>query len=246
MSNKKHSEFIWAVKNDAFAAFHNAMSVINTPVTQEIVLGNLQPFLVARQRRALEQDQNYRQLIPYIVFYKDCEDGQRRYLAYGRGDSGGEGRLIGNISVGYGGHVDIDDVVLEDGKSVNLTKTLAVNVSRELEEEIEFRDVQTGGLNVIQVDDVRISGLLLERHEKQADGKIPVGNVHVGLVILFQMPEGSHAFNRENAHEGMQGKEEPINMLTREELLNGGHQLEGWTRLVLENDDLLAAAATRH
>ena len=52
-----------------------------------------------------EEDERYRQLIPYIAVF----DERGQILAYNRGDKGGENRLRGRWAIGFGGHVNSDD-----------------------------------------------------------------------------------------------------------------------------------------
>ena len=58
-------------------------------------------------RSKAEQDPSFKQLIPYVIM---THDG--KYLNYVRGKRAGEKRLVGNRSMGIGGHINpIDDEV---------------------------------------------------------------------------------------------------------------------------------------
>ena len=61
-------------------------------------------------RSQVEKDPDYKQLIPYVIMGHDG-----KYLSYVRGKRAGETRLVGNRSIGIGGHInpiDADNTVL--------------------------------------------------------------------------------------------------------------------------------------
>lgn len=113
-------------------------------------------------RDAAEDDPGHKQIIPYCVFR--CGD---RILHYTRGKSGGESRLHAKISVGVGGHVNPVD--MEGGKTG--AKAYHAAVSREIDEELELPGEHPH----------RIIALL-------NDDSNPVGQVHLGVVHLFELP----------------------------------------------------------
>jgi len=59
----------------------------------------------------VEEDNRYKQLIPYIVVVND----KGQILAYNRGWKGGEDRLKGRWAIGFGGHVNDQDADWLDG-----------------------------------------------------------------------------------------------------------------------------------
>ena len=59
-------------------------------------------------RPQAEADPNHKQIIPYVIM---SHDG--KYLSYVRGRRAGESRLVGNRSIGIGGHINpVDDMPL--------------------------------------------------------------------------------------------------------------------------------------
>ena len=63
-----------------------------------------------------EQAYEYVQFIPYIVLLsKNNETGATEFVTYHRGQKGGEDRLHGKYSVGVGGHISINELVVPDG-----------------------------------------------------------------------------------------------------------------------------------
>jgi len=115
-------------------------------------------------RRELEQMEEYRQIIPYIVLRKGS-----RLVRYTRTSAGGEARLHGRMSIGLGGHVDLADAVSRGGR-IDLLATIERAAERELVEEL-------GGA---ACEDRRWIGLLV-------DNDSAVGRVHVGLIGLWSL-----------------------------------------------------------
>lgn len=180
-------------------------------------------------RRDLEDNVDFLQPVHYITFYKDCEDGQRRYWAYRRTSKIGEDKLAGNASVGWGGHPELTDLVLHHDDHMepmpvpNILATLAKAATREMAEEVRFISKLPGGdegLNTINLAGLSPTYFILDRSN-------PVGSVHLALSTLIPlMPDTEHRVGEPDEHID-QG------LLTAEELLSGDYPLENWTRLVL-------------
>jgi predicted NUDIX family phosphoesterase len=110
------------------------------------------------KRKDAENDPAYKQLIPYALFL--CENN---FFVYRRGKLLGEKRLLGNYSLGIGGHISVTDPGLfgssyEDG------------LKRELNEEV-FIDSPYRQ---------RIAALL-------NDNSNDVGKVHFGIVHILTL-----------------------------------------------------------
>ncbi|MDB0056327.1 hypothetical protein OAF11_00230 [Akkermansiaceae bacterium] len=112
-------------------------------------------------RCTAEEDPGFKQLIPYCLF----KHGDS-YLHYVRGKSGGESRLHAQGSVGIGGHINPVDA-REDHLGM---ATYLAGVEREIEEE----------LNIIGGHTNKVVGLL-------NDDSNPVGQVHLGVVHVFEL-----------------------------------------------------------
>jgi predicted NUDIX family phosphoesterase len=89
--------------------------------------------IVLLQREYAETNTDFRQLIPYTAL---CDD-QGRFLVYRRNKGVGEARLAGKTSIGFGGHIDLNDVVTVDG-IISLQKTIQRSGDRELKEELDL------------------------------------------------------------------------------------------------------------
>jgi predicted NUDIX family phosphoesterase len=113
-----------------------------------------------RPRGAMEQDATFKQLIPYAVL--KWRDQVFNYL---RGRGGGEARLRALRSIGVGGHISSDD---GHPSAASYRQALL----RELAEEV---DVQSAY-------EERCIGLI-------NDDATPVGQVHLGIVHVFELAE---------------------------------------------------------
>ena len=114
-------------------------------------------------RSQVEKNPDYKQLIPYVIM--SC-DG--KYLSYVRGKRAGEKRLVGNRSIGIGGHINpVDDMPLLDA---GFYETYLAAVDREVAEEVS---VETGHSN-------HIVALLNDESNE-------VGSVHLGIVHYWAL-----------------------------------------------------------
>lgn len=163
-------------------------------------------------RQHLESDENFRQVIPYILVEKSG-----KILVYERTQSGGESRLHNKTSVGFGGHVDIGDVSYdvsydEDGDSVDMGATIANAALREITEELRVDD---------KIDNFFVYGVIMKDDDL-------VDKVHIGLVLILKIGMGSVLSN-----------ESQIDIIGFKEvddiLKYHGDTLEGWSKTILEN-----------
>lgn len=83
-------------------------------------------------RYQAETDASLKQIIPYVIFcWKD------QVFSYVRGKHAGESRLVGNRSVGIGGHINPQDEMLFAGASLATDReTYLEAVLREIDEEV--------------------------------------------------------------------------------------------------------------
>jgi predicted NUDIX family phosphoesterase len=113
-----------------------------------------------RPRSEVEDDPGFKQIIPYVIFRAGD-----RVFCYTRGKSQGEVRLHRLRSLGVGGHVAEADA---DGRATLDAYELALR--RELDEEVA---IQSDGA-------IRRVGLI-------NDDSNPVGQVHLGVVHLYEL-----------------------------------------------------------
>ncbi len=123
------------------------------------------------ERYLAEDDPSLKQIIPYVMFR--CGD---EIFSYVRGKKAGEKRLVGNRSVGIGGHINPEDeqlLALAPAASSDIGHYLEA-VRREIAEEV----IVDGEI------DPRIVALI-------NDDSNPVGQVHFGIVHLCDLDSKS-------------------------------------------------------
>ena len=132
-----------------------------SPRTDHYLPRLLDPEHLLYLRRAdAEKDPSYKQIIPYVVLkWRD------QIFNYVRGKRAGESRLRDLRSVGVGGHINPDDTNLFD-------TPYRQAMLREVSEEVRLETAY----------DERCLGLI-------NDDSTPVGQVHLGIVHLFDLVE---------------------------------------------------------
>ena len=204
----KH-EHVVAVKSreqkQGFSQIPEYLSIGDIWEPKDIMLGS---------REWLETDENFHQLIPYCVVTAGT-----KVLAYARTPKGGENRLQGKVSVGFGGHINANDVATRGG-GISLGKTIMTAVYRELEEELWLP---------VDVDfpfESEVKGLIY-------DGSNPVGRVHLGILIECRLDEDlrhlAHKITTEDEGITILGMFDPVYLLESDEV-----DLEPWSRYALE------------
>ncbi len=110
------------------------------------------------QRKDAETDPSFKQIIPYVVLHHGD-----RVFSYRRGKLQAEKRLLGNYSIGVGGHISVHDPAL-------FGSTYQEGLKREVNEEIQIGSPYTE----------RVAALL-------NDDSNDVGKVHFGIVHTFSL-----------------------------------------------------------
>jgi predicted NUDIX family phosphoesterase len=118
-----------------------------------------------RPRNEVEHDPSFKQLIPYVVFRHRDADGRETVFQYTRGSGQGEQRLHRKRSVGIGGHISS-----VDGAGGSGGNPYDEGMRRELDEEVAIDTPYAA----------RCVGLI-------NDDQTPVGQVHLGVVHLFEV-----------------------------------------------------------
>ena len=126
------------------------------------------------QRRGdMEEDKNYKQVIPSMIIKQDD-----KYFTYTRLEGGGESRLHGKSSITIGGHAnDVEDYW-------NFEHLMAVNAKRELEEEVYILDSNNEEIDnhLRLTKNMSIKGLIY-------NSLTDVDAVHIGLLTMIEIPE---------------------------------------------------------
>ena len=113
-------------------------------------------------RSQAEKDPSHKQLIPYVIMAHND-----RYFSYVRGRRAGESRLVGNRSIGIGGHINpVDDMPLFS----DFYETYITAVEREVAEEVVVETTHTDSIVALLNDDSN-----------------EVGSVHLGIVHYWNL-----------------------------------------------------------
>lgn len=153
------------------------------------------------------------QPIPYLAIKQD-----KQIFTYKRLSGSGEERLHNKISVGIGGHCN-----LEEEHPSDFDYQIAKNLFRELQEEVK-----------ITLNDKEIGDKELEFLSEQAktiglgyNEEDEVNAVHIGIFKVLELPSEYNVSVKET--DTLEGKFVPIEILKLNELDN----LENWTRDLL-------------
>lgn len=167
-------------------------------------------------------DPRYKQLLPYMIARQLQDDGTYLYFPYRRTKKIGESRLAGNGSLGYGGHIDLEDVVSANSV-IDLTATIKKSSLREAIEEFTAYDGEII-LNRDTYDQYISFGDLFI-----VDNSNDVGELHLGIIMYFDVPQGYTL-------EATEDELAALSPMTAQEMLTDAtFNPENWTRLYLEH-----------
>jgi len=171
----------------------------------EGILGNF----VFNTRYIMEEDPNFKQIIPYVVVVNE----KNEVLTYQRSPKSGEDRLHNMYSIGVGGHLDENlENKTEAGMEIYLDGMI-----REIEEELGIKAHR---------NNFDIKATIY-------DDSNDVGKVHFGVVSLLRID------SKEFSHEGEMDILVNREFLTLDELLNRHDSLENWSKILIENKDFV-------
>ncbi|MCB1063467.1 MAG: hypothetical protein KDN20_11175 [Verrucomicrobiae bacterium] len=148
-----------------------------------------------------EEDPSHKQIIPYAIF----KHGDR-FLHYVRGGGSGEKRLAAKGSIGIGGHINQEDF---DAQAHLDKDTYTIGVEREIDEELNIEGGHTQRIVALINDETN-----------------PVGQVHLGVVHLFELETDRVTSNEDNITE--------LEFFTIEELQARRDRLETWSQSCLD------------
>lgn len=153
-------------------------------------------------RPQAEVDPTHKQIIPYVLLMHEG-----RFFSYVRGKQAGEKRLVGQRSIGIGGHINPeDDMPLF---AADFREAYRAAVSREVAEEVHIGAAHTD----------RIVALL-------NDDSTEVGKVHLGVVHLWTL-DGPDVRKREQMITSS-------GFMTPAELHEVRDTLESWSRFCVD------------
>jgi predicted NUDIX family phosphoesterase len=117
-----------------------------------------------RPRGEMEENPDFKQLIPYVIFRHVDSGGQVSLFCYTRGTGQGEQRLHRKRSIGIGGHISVEDSRQTDPYDEGMRRELA----EEVWIDTPYRAACAGLIN---------------------DDQTEVGRVHLGVVHLFDVDQ---------------------------------------------------------
>lgn len=169
---------------------------------------NVQPYLEVifsgvpdfKPRSEMETNPDFKQLIPYVIM---CCNG--KYVTYLRGKRAGEKRLVGNRSIGIGGHINpVDDMSL-----FSFRETYLNAVKREVEEEVNVETAYTDRIVALLNDDTN-----------------EVGQVHLGVVHLWTLASEAVSKREQMINQ--------LAFMSMDELLTVRDEMETWSQLCVD------------
>jgi len=160
------------------------------------------------RRSEAETNPNYKQIIPYVVM---THGG--KYLNYVRGQRAGEKRLVGNRSIGIGGHINPGDNL--PLFTADFYDTYVTAVEREVAEEV--------------VVDTRHSDRVVALLNDDSNA---VGQVHLGLVHCWTL-DAPNVTRREQMIT-------QLSFMSPVELRAVRDSMETWSQLCLDGLDEIA------
>lgn len=200
----KHQEHILAVPSAVFMSHSAGFGLEVADLTNE--------HLTIMQRKGLETNFLYRQIISYSIVR--CGN---KVLAYRRTPKGNEARLHGQVSIGFGGHVDMEDIVVNDG-IVDFRATAEGVTRREIAEEVTL-----GVVNKVKLLDQYIISNVND-----------TDRVHAGMLSVVECEHEQAANNEDQV--------ELLGWYTLDELrAEFGEQLESWSLNLLDYAHVILA-----
>lgn len=192
---KKHQEHIVCIK--ASHVKHRQSGFVDYQLKAE--------HLMLGQRAVLENDEDFRQVLPISIF---THNG--KVWAYERTPKGGETRLHNKVAVAVGGHWDMSDIVMNDGV-IDLDRSLKTAIERELAEEIKL---------VSNITKTTVLSKMICADDTDVD------RVHIAMVYLHEL-DGDGIASAEDQLKA-------IGFVEPDELLSDRYNTEVWAKLICE------------
>lgn len=215
----KHAESIMAIPTDKLmlADIVEGFNSVNR-ISQKVFYEVLDEHLVFAQRRGLETNEAYRQILPYTVLSYRDDHGVTWYAVYQRAKGIGESRLLGKCSIGFGGHLDISDIYtlnymgLDEPNATSIVstrQTVVESLRREIQEEVP----------TAKWDGIYFKGVINDTSDA-------VGRVHLGVVNVMELTEPVKELGEVEL--------EFIGMMTLDQLRVSHLDFENWSKILIE------------
>lgn len=201
------------VFNNEKNTFQGTLLVSADKKKVEEIMSAYENHAIHMRRGDAEENEEYKQLIPYGIVTSDDRDGELRVFVYERLTGGGEARLHNQLSIGVGGHMN-ELFTPERG----FLETIKAEAERELTEELIFDSVQ-GEVSPSDYD-TKILGFI-------NDDSNEVGKVHLGVLYSIETNPNHAVAVREV--DQLKGE-----WMTLTELEAVKDRLENWSKIALE------------
>lgn len=175
--------------------------------------------LVWGDRAELKAKAEDAQAIAYNIYMIDGDEpyGPDLVSLYQRAKTVGEELLMGDLSIGYGGHVDkATDEVKDEHDYTDFVATLLASQAREDGEEIKITDAEG---NVIKPTYTHIGWI--------NDNSNAIGRIHFAAVFVTLLPAGSKIESNE-PNQIIQGAFPVLDLLRKE-----ARPFENWSKFAL-------------
>lgn len=205
LKNKYKDEEVLVVHKDLMPDFKGNRYVNFEDVGQE-VFDTLEKNVSFMPRYKAEYNPTYKQVIPYAIAINGIfgdETYKEEIFAMVRKQ--GDPRLVGNISLGIGGHINPVDVDNETG-------LFMIGLKRELNEEVN--------ISKDNAEDIELEGYIY-------DPTNIVGQDHLGLVYIIMLKNSNISIKETDTLEGK--------FMTLKELRDSYDKAENWSRLAIDN-----------
>lgn len=157
-------------------------------------------------RSQAESDDRYKQIIPYVIITYDG-----KYLRYVRGKRAGEARLLGQMSIGIGGHINPGDdefPLFGNGFREAYTRAVEREVAEEVSIGAKHRD--------------RIVALLND--DSNGVGRVHLGIIHYWALDSFEISKREQMITK-------------MGFASRDELQEKRDAMETWSQLCVDHLD---------
>lgn len=176
---------------------------------------------VGIRRNVIDKTQLSRQVINYQMLTRQVE-GVTQYAVYIRAN-GADARLEGKLSIGFGGHIDADDIAATE--TCGSFDATIVSGHRELIEEVSL---SANGTRV-WLDQTTASLPLGFISDLKLEDPNWVGNTHLGVFSIVTLPD------RVTDFEMLEKKYSVYGWCTLEELRGLADRLENWSKLLVQS-----------
>ena len=155
-------------------------------------------------REQLELMPSFKQIIPYVAVIRD-----EKFLVYKRTNKGGEARLHDQLSIGFGGHIDVGDILdKNNGETIDLEATVGNAVTREISEELEA-----------ELTAFEAYGMILDESNE-------VGKVHLGIAMIARV--NGMVLSKED-------QIELVGFKSVEEIIANIESYESWSQIIINH-----------